>query len=459
MQHEDIPENEESPAHEVGPGSIGAAPGAPSRSQGAPSTATSPLGVVDSLTVRSEAAAAVGSALLSGGMASYRVRTAMALVARSLGLDSFISIVTFTDITATATMDGRYRTRITQPDHVGVDVDRLSRIHRMVETMPEQVGAAEVFEQLRGILARRPLHSDAVNALAAGVACAAFSFLNRGGIVEMLCVLLAATIGQAVRRRLQRHHWNHLLVVMGIAALTSLIYALASWAPAASGLLAGPHPGGYLSSVLFLVPGFPLITGILDIVRSDFSAGIARLTYSLMIVLAAAASVWAVGLAVGIDVETVGRDILPLGVEMPLRAVATFAGVLGFAIIFNSPWKIALIASGVSLVANTLRYAVTVAGAPPQLATLLATTLVGVLAYLVARRTHIPRTTISVPAVVIMIPGFTLYTAFTLVNAGQLDQALMLALEAIQVILAAGLGLALAHLATSPTWRHVDQPR
>ncbi|WP_347040694.1 threonine/serine ThrE exporter family protein [Brachybacterium nesterenkovii] len=424
-----------------------------------PATATSPIGVPDSLTVRSEAAAAVGAALLAGGMASFRVKTAMAIVAKALGLDSFISIVSFTDITATATLNGRYRTRITQPDHVGVNVDHIARIHRMVEMLPERVDATEIFERLVMIAARPPLYGAVVNALAAGLACAAFSFLNHGGLVEMACVLLAATIGQALRRVLQHRHWNHLLVTVIAATLTSAVYALAVGIPTALGALGPGHQGGYLAAVLFLVPGFPMITGILDIVRSDFSAGIARLTYSAMIVLAAAASVWTVGVVAGLEPAASSATTMPFPLELALRAVATFVGVLGFAIIFNSPLKIALGAAGVSLVANSLRFTMTHTGAPVQLATLGATVLVGLLAYLVARRTRIPRTSISVPAVVIMIPGFTLYTAFTLMNSGDMNGALMLAQEALQVILAAGFGLALAHLATSSTWRRVAQPR
>ncbi|MCS6711432.1 threonine/serine exporter family protein [Brachybacterium sp. EF45031] len=422
------------------------------------STATSPLGVPDSLTVRSEAAAAVGAALLAGGMASFRVKAAMAVVARALGLDSFRAIVTFTDITATATLGGRYRTRITQPEHVGVDVDHLARIHRMVEDLPERVEAAEVFERLAVIAARPPLHSAVVNALAAGLACAAFSFLNRGGPTEMVCVLIAATLGQALRRALQRRQWNHLLITVLAATLTSIVYALTIAAGTRWGVVGPGHEGGYLAAMLFLVPGFPMITGILDIVRSDFSAGVARLTYSAMIVLAAAASVWTVSVVVGITPGMPPGAEVPFVLDLVLRALATFVGVLGFAVIFNSPWGIALGAAAVSMVANTLRLAMIDSGAPAQLATLVATCLVGALAYLVARLTHIPRTTISVPAVVIMIPGFTLSMAFALMNSGDVTGALVLAQEAVQVILAAGLGLALAHLATSPAWRRVTQP-
>lgn len=423
------------------------------------STETSPIGVVDSLTIRAEAAAAVGSTLLASGMASYRVKAAMARTGRALGLESLVSVVTYTDITSTATMDGRFRTRVTVPDHVGVDVDTMARTQRMVETLPADVDAADVHARLAVIHARGPLYGDVVNALAAGVACAAFCFLNRGDPVEMLCVLIAATFGQACRRVMQRRHWNHLLITLLAGAITSGIYVAAILGPMALHLIGPGHAGGLLAAVLFLVPGFPLITGLLDIVRSDFSAGVARLAYSAAVILTASAAVWTVGLVAGLAPQTADGLSLPLAAELPLRAAATFAGVVGFAVIFNSPRGIALAAATISCLANSGRFLLTTADVPDQLATLAATVLVGVLAYVVAKVWHVPRTGVSVPAVVIMIPGYTLYTAFTLMNSGDVAGALVLAQDAVQVILAAGLGLALAHLATSPEWRHVSHPR
>ena len=422
-------------------------------------TSTSPIGVADSLTIRSEAAAAVGSELLAGGMASYRVKVAMSRTARALGLDSFTSIVTYTDITATATLNGRYRTRITQPKHVGVDVDRLYRTQRYVESLPPRgATAADVFEALARINARGSLYSRPVNALAAGIACAAFAFLNHAGLIEILAVLLAATVGQAVRRVFQLRQWNHLLVTVIAAVVTASLYLTVVGIPAQLGWIGPGNLGGFMASVLFLVPGFPMITGILDLVRSDFSAGMARLTYAAMIILGAAASIWTVSVAAGVETHPATPLGLPFELELPLRALATFIGVLGFAIIFNSPWKIAVAAATVSTVANSLRFLMTEGGIPVQLATLAATVLVGVAAYVIARIKHVPRISISVPAVVIMIPGYAMYSGFAMLNAGELAGSVLLLQEAVQTVLAAAFGLALAHLATSPAWRRVHQP-
>lgn len=422
-------------------------------------TTTSPIPVADSLTVRSEAAAEVGSVLLSSGMASYRVKVAMARTARALGLDSFDSIVTFSDITATATLDGRYRTRITQPGHVGVDVDRMTRTQRLAEDLRPGVRAGEILEGLDAIRARGPLYGPLVNALAAALACAAFAFLNQGGWVEMAGAFVGAGIGQAVRRRLQQRSWNHFLITVIAALLASGLYLLVVSVPTALGWLDGAHLAGYVAAVLFVVPGFPMITGILDLVRADYAAGIARLAYSALMLAGAAASIWVTGLVAGAAGAPASQLALDPALELVLRALATLVGVVGFAVIFNSPLRIALLAGGVSVVANSLRFVMTEAQIPVQLATLLATVLVGAASYAAARAWRLPRTAISVPAVVIMIPGFAMYASYALLNTGDLIGAVLQLQEAIQVVLAAALGLALAHLATSPEWRRVSQPR
>lgn len=416
--------------------------------------------MADSLTIRSEAAADVGSTLLAAGMASYRVKWAMSRTARALGLDSFAAIVTYTDITATATLGGRYRTRLTQPRHVGVNVDHIYRAQHYVETLPATgTTAADVFEAMAQIRARGPRYSRTVNALAAGFACAAFAFLNQARPAEILIVLLASTLGQALRRTMQMRQWNHLLITMIAAVVTAAAYLLLLVIPQAAGWLGPGHYGGYLAAVLFLVPGFPLITGLLDLVRSDFAAGVHRLVYAGMITLGAAASIWTVSTVAGAE-TVVGASLgLPFAFELPLRALATFIGVLGFAIIFNSPWKIAVTAASVSLLANSVRFALTSAGVPVQLATFVATMLVGLCAWLIARRFHLPRTSLSVPAVVIMIPGYAMYASFSLLNTGDLVTSVELAQEAVQTVLAAAFGLALAHLATSSAWRRSENPR
>ncbi|AKK11625.1 threonine/serine exporter family protein [Corynebacterium uterequi] len=418
-----------------------------------------PTEVGESLTIRSEAAAEVGSVLLGAGMGSYRVKWAMARCARALGLSSFVSVVSYTDIVATATMSGRYRTRITRPTHPGVNVDLFYHTVRLVETLPEKITAAELTSRLAAITARAHRYGPAANAVAAGSACSAFTFLNGGNPTDMVCVLIAATLGQALRRILLSRFWNHFLVTLLTAIATCAMYLLIQAAP---GLLGHPIHGnhvGYLATTLFLVPGFPLVTGLLDLVRSDFAAGQARVTYALLMIFAAATGLWLVGFFQG-GISYPAVWTLPGLWQVLAQAAATAVGVFGFAVLFNSPPKIAATAASVSVVCNVGRFILRDhVGVEPQVAALIATTAVGLIAYLIASRFHIPRSSISVPAVVIMIPGLTMYLSYIESNTDNVLAALEHAVEGIEVVIAIALGLALGHLATSSPWRKVVNPQ
>ena len=71
------------------------------------------------------------------------------------------------------------------------------------------------------------------------------------------------------------------------------------------------------------------------------------------------------------------------GYACALRAaqlLATFAGVLGFALMFNSPARMALAAATVAFIPNVARIVLTDAGVPPAVATALAAFVVGLIA-------------------------------------------------------------------------------
>ena len=65
-------------------------------------------------------------------------------------------------------------------------------------------------------------------------------------------------------------HMNHFGVWMACGALAAMIYILLV-APAQHFLgIESTHQAGFISALLFLVPGFPLVTGLIDLVRQDF---------------------------------------------------------------------------------------------------------------------------------------------------------------------------------------------
>ncbi len=397
----------------------------------------------------------VGRLSLSAGTGSYRVKSSMARVARALGIDRHAAHVTLTEITTTSHRGASFRTEVTEVRSVGINADRLAELERLAVSLARS-GRPATVEQVSTELdriERKPLlYPDVVNALWAAMACAAFSFLNNGGLIEIVAVFAGAWLGQLVRRLLVHRGFNQFGVTMIAAAVACLAYLGLVTVLHQLGATEVRHAAGYVSAVLFLVPGFPLVTGGLDLAKMDFSAGVARLTYAVVILTSAALAVWGVSIAVGLTPDPAAPPSFAPALLLTLRMLASFVGVLGFALMFNSPWRMALAAAVVGMIANTVRLYLVAGGLAPQAAAAGAALLVGLLAAVVAPRLDIPRITVSVPAVVIMVPGVAAYRAVFHLSNGDTTQALAYGVEAALVVVALSIGLAVARMLSDREW-------
>jgi len=265
-------------------------------------------------------------------------------------------------------------------------------------------------------------------------------------------VFVGAFLGQMVRRAMLHKGINQFGTTMLAATVAASAYLLVVLAFENVLGLSGGHEAGYVSAVLFLVPGFALVTAALDLAKLDFSAGIARMTYALMILASAALAVWAVSAIAGLQPDRLPPPALDDTLFLALRLLASFAGVLGFALMFNSPWKMAVGAASIGMVANVGRLLMIDAGFASQAAAAATALVVGVLAAYIAPAMNVPRITLSVPAVVIMVPGVTAYRAVYQFNSGATVDALASTVEAGLVIIALSIGLAVARMLTDKNW-------
>ena len=125
------------------------------------------------------------------------------------------------------------------------------------------------------------------------------------------------------------------------------------------------HAVGFISSVLFLVPGFPLVAALLDLTQQQTTAGIARLFYGLLLTLAAAVGLSLVAAIANLTpapAAAAGQGIEPM--TLLWRAVACFAGGCGYGILFNNPLRTIVIVGALSMLGNELRLALHDLGGP-----------------------------------------------------------------------------------------------
>ncbi len=397
----------------------------------------------------------MGKMMLASGTASYRVKMAMRRLAFALGLDRHEALVTLTEITTTSHRGPIFRTEVAEQRTIGANADHLTRLERYADSLrPGSVTVEQAHRSLNVIAATGPLYGPVANALFAGLACAGFAVLNRGGVVEAGAVFAGASLGQATRRWMHHKSFNVFGTTMIAAAVASLAYLGVVLGLTALSAASLGNQVGFVSAVLFLVPGFVLVTAILDIWKMDLSAGIGRAVYGVMILVSAGISVWLVSLMAGLE-PSPGTDWpIPDAWLLPAWAVASGVAAVGFASLFNSPWRIALAAGAVGMVANTGRIFITETGVPPQAAAGLAALVVVLLSAFVGPRVKVPRITLNVPAVVIMIPGFAIYRSMVDVNAGDYTAAVGTALQTMFVVMAIGVGLAVGRMLTDRRWTY-----
>lgn len=410
----------------------------------------------ESLRRRTDAVLRVGTLMLGAGTGSYRVKQAMRRTARVLGIDRIEAEVTLSEITVTSSSGGDFRTAVAEVPSPGVNADRIAEMESLTSSLRPGTTVAQLHRVLDDITARKPHYHWIVSALASAMACASFAFLNNGGWAECAGAALGAGLGQALRVQLGRRHLNQLAVTLLASALACLVYMVFTHGLfLATGYVSPRHEAGFTSAVLFLVPGFPLMTAALDLARFDLTAGISRLTYVLLVVTAASLSAWGIAWAVGLTPEAAPSLGLPAGALLALRLLTSFAGVLGFALLFNTPFRIALGAAVIGMLCNTTRWYLIDGGLPMQIAAVAATTAVGLLAAWAGPRLLSPRITLSVPAVLIMIPGSAAYRALVYFNQGAMIDALANGATAVFNIMGMAVGLAIARMLTDRHWAFV----
>ena len=215
------------------------------------------------------------------------------------------------------------------------------------------------------------------------------------------------------------------------------------------------HEAGYICAMLFIIPGFPFITSGIDLAKLDLRSGIERFTYAALIILTSTLTGWI--LAVTLQLKP--GDFQPLGLSVGIlacfRFLASFCGVFGFSIMFSSSVKMASMAGVIGAIANTLRLElIDLIGIPPAAAAFACAFLAGILASMLKPSYGYPRISITVPSIVIMVPGMYLYKAIYNMGTGTIMDASHWFTEAVLIMAALPLGLIFARILTDKEFRY-----
>ncbi len=407
-----------------------------------------------------------GQLMLASGTGAWRVRDSMNRVARVLGVTVHVDL-SLLSIECTCIEGHESFSEVVSLPTTGVNTHRIWLMEDYIHEIESQGAELTVrgFHNLLDVVEKsNPDYGCLQLGLAAACACGAFVFLLGGGPFEMLCAFVGAGMGNYMRvKMLARKLGQFSCISCGVATacvcyLAALTF-LAHFDPAAMN-----HEAGYIGAMLFVIPGFPLITAGLDIAKLDMRSGIERLVYAISVITVATLIGWLVAEVVGLSPSDFAPQGLGPAALTLLRLAMSFVGVFGFSVMFNSPVQMAATAGVIGAVSNTLRLTLVdlptfapalglASGCPPEAAAFIGAITSGLLAHAAEHWTSYPRIGLTVPSIVIMVPGLYLYRAMYYMCI--FDTANMLAwfVRAVLIVAFLPVGLGVARTFTDPRWR------
>lgn len=163
----------------------------------------------------------------------------------------------------------------------GINMQIVTDVQRIVIAVEHQLYDLEMAQQKLDKLKRLKYDRTLVVGMI-GLSCAAFAHLSGGDAMICAITFVAAAVAMFVRQVLAKRHYNPLIVFSITAFVASLISGLSlkyQW---------GNDPQIALaSSVLLLVPGFPLINSLADILKGYVNMGLGRWTIATILTFGA----------------------------------------------------------------------------------------------------------------------------------------------------------------------------
>ena len=410
-----------------------------------------------SLTEKASIIGRVGIMFLSCGTGAWRVRSSMNTLAEIMGITCTADIGLMS-IEYTCFDGEEGFTQSLCLTNTGVNTSKLNRLEHFIrefEIDGKDMSGEELHTLLDDIERIHGLYSPIALGFAAALACCGFTFLLGGGFIEMFCAFVVSCFVNFLRCKLTKHHFTLFLCIVSSVSLACLVYAGFLKIGEMLFGISVQHEAGYICAMLFIIPGFPFITSGIDLAKLDMRSGTERLMYALIVVLVATMAAWIMALLLHLQPVDFIKMSMPVGMWIVLHLIASFCGVFGFSVMFNSPVRLAATAAMIGAVANTLRLElVDLSAIPPAAAAFIGALTAGILASLIKNKVGYPRISLTVPSIVIMVPGLYLYRGFYNLGIMSLSVAASWFAAAILIIAALPLGLIFARILTDKTFRY-----
>ncbi len=223
--------------------------------------------------------------LMQHGAESALVETLARRLGMALGVDRVEAGVYANSIVLTTLSERHCITTVRRSEDRGIHMQVVTEVQRAVLAVEAgELDAAAYRARFEAIVPR--YYPRWLVSLAIGVSCASFARLAGADGIGCGVVVLASGAAMYLRLLVARLHFSPVVsffvaafVATGLAGLSEV------WK------LGGTPRIALASCVLLLVPGFPLINGVSDMVKGYVNTGIARLAYAILLSIASCAGI------------------------------------------------------------------------------------------------------------------------------------------------------------------------
>ena len=229
------------------------------------------------------------------GAESKLIEETTARLGKALGMDSTEIAISASAIVLTSRLQGRCVTTTRRVHDRGINMHMVCEVQRIVLLAEKQLCQ---YEEVRQRLDRlKPVrHNRWLVAGMVALSCASFSRLFGGDAAVFATTFTASLAAMLVRQEMAHRHHNPLIIFSVTAFSATLLASLGvrlGW---------GNHPHlAMAASVLLLIPGFPFINAISDMLKGHVNMGIARGVSALMLTLSAAMGITLAMAVTGIE--------------------------------------------------------------------------------------------------------------------------------------------------------------
>ncbi|SDH36745.1 Uncharacterized membrane protein YjjP, DUF1212 family [Vibrio xiamenensis] len=238
--------------------------------------------------------AQAGQMLLAHGAESTLVGDIMRRMGIASGMDEVEVALTASSLVVTTVYQEHCITTARRCPDRGINMRVVTQVQRICIMMEKRIIDYTLAQsRLNHISPER--YNRWIVVLMIGLSCAAFSRLAGGDWTVFAMTFCASACGMIVRQEIGHRHFNPLLNFAATAFVTTVI--------AAQSVLhdLGNQPSLVMaSSVLMLVPGFPLINSVADMLKGYVDMGIARFVMASLLTLATCLGIIAAMSVVGV---------------------------------------------------------------------------------------------------------------------------------------------------------------